>query len=67
MAALRTEIARFLREQDGATAIEYGLIAALVAVAAILAITFTGDGVGGLFDGVSQRAAQVIGDADTGG
>ena len=30
---------QFLKNQDGATAIEYGLIAALVAVIAIIAMT----------------------------
>ncbi len=34
---------KFRRNQSGATAIEYGLIAALVAVAAIATLTTTGD------------------------
>ena len=33
---------RFLKDQRGATAIEYGLIAALIAVAAITAMTSLG-------------------------
>jgi pilus assembly protein Flp/PilA len=65
MAAMRTEIARFLREQGGATAVEYGLVAALVAVAAILAITLTGDGTRGLFTAVEERATTVFEEADT--
>jgi len=40
---MKNEIANFLREEDGATALEYGLIAGLIAVAVIAAIgTFTG-------------------------
>jgi len=34
--------ARFVKDESGATAIEYGLIAALIAVAAITAMTTVG-------------------------
>ncbi len=34
--------ARFVKDESGATAIEYGLIAALIAVAAITAMTSVG-------------------------
>lgn len=44
---------RFIREDDGATAIEYGLIAALVSVAAITALSTMGDSLGELFTTVS--------------
>jgi len=37
------ELKKFLRDETGATAIEYGLIAALVAVAGVVAFTATGD------------------------
>lgn len=36
-------IQKFLRRSAGATAIEYGLIAALIAVAVITAVTQTGE------------------------
>ena len=35
-------LARFRKEEDGATAIEYGLIAALIAVVIITAVTALG-------------------------
>ncbi|MBA5639939.1 Flp family type IVb pilin [Duganella sp. LX20W] len=35
-------IQKFLREEDGVTAIEYGLIAALIAVVIIAAVTVVG-------------------------
>lgn len=35
-------IKNFLREEDGVTAIEYGLIAALIAVAIIATVTLVG-------------------------
>ena len=39
----------FLLDEDGATAIEYGLIAALIAVAVIAAIQAVGDQLGVTF------------------
>lgn len=44
----------FVRDEDGATAIEYGLIAALVSVAAIGALTSLGTSLSGLFNTVSS-------------
>ena len=39
----------FLREEDGAAAIEYGLIAALIAIAIIVGATLLGTSLNGLF------------------
>jgi pilus assembly protein Flp/PilA len=47
--------ARFVKDESGATAIEYGLIAALIAVAAILGMTAVGDKLQALFDGISGK------------
>ena len=49
---------RFLnlfRDNRGATAIEYGLIAALIAVAAIAALTSVGTKLGSTFNNVSNK------------
>jgi pilus assembly protein Flp/PilA len=46
---------RFLKDDSGATAIEYGLIAALVAVAAITAMTTVGTNLTGTFTKVSDK------------
>ncbi len=43
----------FIGDEDGATAIEYGLIAALVSVAAIGALTARGGSLSTLFNTVS--------------
>lgn len=48
-------IAYFIQREDGATAIEYGLIAALVAVAIIGALTALGVDLTALFTGVSTE------------
>lgn len=44
----------FLVNESGATAIEYGLIAALIAIAAIGAMTFLGQKLNTTFDNVAQ-------------
>ena len=48
-------ITRFLKDTSGATAIEYGLIAALVAVVLVTALTAMGAKLSGTFDGVSAK------------
>jgi pilus assembly protein Flp/PilA len=45
---------KLLKNEGGATAIEYGLIAALVAVAAIGAMTTVGTNLTGIFNKVSS-------------
>lgn len=46
---------RFVRDEDGATAIEYGLIAALIAVAIIAAVGNIGDRLSTAFGDVNQE------------
>ncbi len=46
---------RQFRNERGATAIEYGLIAALIAVAAITAMTGVGTKLKGTFNNVSTK------------
>lgn len=48
-------IRNFVRDESGATMIEYGLIAALVAVAAITALTTMGESISGIFTSVSGK------------
>jgi len=43
----------FLRNESGATAIEYGLIAALIAVVIITAVTAVGSNLSGTFNTVA--------------
>jgi pilus assembly protein Flp/PilA len=47
-------IKKIFKNEDGATAIEYGLIAALIAVAAITAMTSLGQNLGNTFNKVSN-------------
>jgi pilus assembly protein Flp/PilA len=50
-----TRILTLLRNEDGATAIEYGLIAALIAVAAIAAMTAVGTSLSSTFNSISTK------------
>lgn len=51
---MRSFTSRFLADQSGATAIEYGLIAALIAVVIIGAVTTIGTNLKGTFNNVSN-------------
>ena len=51
----------FVKDEDGATAIEYGLIAALVSVAAIGALSALGDSLNTIFNMVSSELTSAAG------
>lgn len=53
-------IKKFARDTKGATAIEYGLIAALIAVAGIAAMGAVGNGVKGTFKDVATNLGQTV-------
>lgn len=46
---------RFLKDEDGVTAIEYGLIAALIAVAIIAAVGFIGTNLNVIFNHIAGK------------
>jgi pilus assembly protein Flp/PilA len=48
---------KLLRDEQGATAIEYGLIAALISIAAIAAMSTLGDTLSATFSTVSSAMA----------
>ncbi len=52
---------KFLKDESGATAIEYGLIAALVSVAAIGALTAMGTSLNTMFTAVSTALDTAVG------
>jgi len=47
-------LARFFHDESGSTAIEYGLIAALISTVIIGAVTFVGGNLQATFTGVSN-------------
>ncbi|MEM9571004.1 MAG: Flp family type IVb pilin [Pseudomonadota bacterium] len=61
MSTLRDYTTRFAIDESGATAVEYGLIMALMTVALIGAIGTTGDSTGEKWNGISDD----VGDAMT--
>lgn len=48
-------VQRFLKDESGATAIEYGLIAALIGVAIISGVTLLGDNLNAKFTSVATE------------
>ena len=60
---MRGAFVRFVRDDGGATAIEYGLIAALIAVAIIAALTAFGGSVQGMFGRVRDLSASAMDNA----
>lgn len=50
-------LTRFLKDESGATAIEYGLIAALIAVGIIAAATTLGTNLSTLFTNIGTKLA----------
>lgn len=52
-----TMLKKLFKDESGATAIEYGLIAALLSVAIIAALTFVSDGLQSTYDDIGQELA----------
>ena len=50
---MQTFVTRFARDESGATAIEYGLIAALISVVIITAVTAIGTNLKAKFNAIS--------------
>jgi pilus assembly protein Flp/PilA len=54
MKTLKHAVARFVREEEGVTAIEYGLIAGLIAVVIIGAVTTLGKKLDAVFANIAK-------------
>jgi pilus assembly protein Flp/PilA len=54
-----TKLRTFARDESGATMIEYGLIAALVAVAAIVALQALGLSISNIFTAIGTKVNSV--------
>lgn len=53
-------IKQFIRDEEGVTAIEYGLIAALIAVTIIASVTLVGDNLVLVFTEISDALAAAL-------
>ena len=58
---------RLIKDDEGATAIEYGLIAGLVSVAAITALTAMGGSLDNMFSFVSEQLDNAVENSGAGG
>lgn len=57
-------ISKFVSDESGATAIEYGLIAALIAVAIILAVTALGGNLATTFNNIAGELGGTVGQSN---
>jgi len=55
MQHLKSLVARFVRSDDGASLVEYGLLVGLIAVVAVLAVAAVGTDVFSAFDATQQN------------
>jgi pilus assembly protein Flp/PilA len=56
---MKSSIQQFLRDEDGVAAIEYGLLAGLIAVAIILTVTTLGTNLRAVFTNISTSLSKV--------
>ncbi len=64
---MKATLHKFARDENGATAIEYGLIAALVSVAAIFALGNMGTALNNMFTSVATILTNAVGGGGAGG
>ena len=55
MSSVKSLVSRFVKEEDGASLVEYGLLVALIAVACIAAMTLLGTKISALFGRVGTK------------
>ncbi|CAJ91870.1 Flp pilus assembly protein, pilin Flp [Cupriavidus necator] len=60
MQNLTTMIKQFIRDEDGVTAIEYGLIAALIAVVIIVSVTLIGTNLNLIFKYIGDTLTNAV-------
>jgi pilus assembly protein Flp/PilA len=57
---MRTLLSSFVRDESGVTSIEYGLIAALISVVCIAAMTAVGTQLQAVYTGISTALAAAL-------
>ena len=61
MKNLLTKIQNFVRDEEGASAVEYGLLVALIAVVIIAGVQLLGNTLLGVFNNAAGKIAPVAG------
>ncbi len=57
---MQTLLSRFVKDESGVTAIEYGLIAALISVVCIAAMTFAGQQLLAVYNNIGNALAGAL-------
>ncbi len=57
---MNAKLMKFLRDEDGVTAIEYGLIAGLIAVGIIATVTVIGTDLTSIFSNISTHLSTIV-------
>jgi pilus assembly protein Flp/PilA len=57
---MMNSIKRFVREEEGVTMVEYGLLAALIAVVCIVSITAVGKDLDAVFNYIAGKLAAAV-------
>lgn len=60
MKTLATGIKRFMQEEDGVTMVEYGLIAALISIVVLVALTTIGTNLNVAFEAICNALATAV-------
>lgn len=54
-----SSITRFLRDEEGATAIEYGMIAGIISIAILVSLPTIGTKLGSIFTAISTKLSAI--------
>ena len=65
--SIKIVFTRFLKHEDGATAIEYGLIAALIGVGIVVGTTTFSTSLNGMFTNVDSKLVEAFDQPGSGG
>lgn len=57
---MKSVLSRFVHDESGATAIEYGLIGALLSIAIVAGASQLGKAIGGKFSSVASQVSNVM-------
>lgn len=57
---MKDQLVKFWKDEEGATAIEYALIAGLIAVAIIGALTLLGGNIGDMFNAIAKKLPTTV-------
>ncbi|MGH8806718.1 MAG: Flp family type IVb pilin [Noviherbaspirillum sp.] len=57
---MKLELMKFLKDEEGATAIEYGLIVGLIAIGIITGATLSGNELSRIFNAIGNKLKAIV-------